>query len=159
MKPLQAKQDKMKKMHIFKSADTGAHGAIFLITAFAWLSVLSGCDNFNMEQFTGNDDIGLMVKGEYAIRYDAGDSQIGMNELRNEFWVTDRNMADYFILKCSSFPGESETVKADLTYTTVDNLIRKKNLTFEVTQYDQSSDKIHLWCQSERIGLIIKVLR
>lgn len=124
------------------------------------MAAVSGCDRgFNLEQFMQESDIGLSIKGNYILRYDPSDCQIGFNESRNEFWVTDDTMANYFILKCRSFPEAGETVKADLTYTTDDDLKVRSDLTFQVTEYDSSAETISLWSQAGRIGVIVKVLR
>lgn len=114
---------------------------------------------FSSEEFSLEQDIGLCIKGNYVLRYDSDKFQLGYNEDRAEFWITDDNMADYVILKCNSFPENGSTVKADLIYTTENDLIKKSGLSFKVTEYDDRSGKIWLWSQSGRIGVIVKILR
>ena len=67
-------------------------------------------------------------------------------------------MANYFILKCKSFPEVGNTVEADLIYTTADD-IKTRSLSFKVTDADSGTGKIWLWCQPKKIGVIIKVLQ
>lgn len=126
----------------------------------AALPLMSGCTKgFGIDDFRQESDIGLSVKGSYELRYDPANCQLGFNESRNEFWVTDDTMANYFILKCSSFPEVGKTVTADIVYTTETDLKSRSGLAFEVTGYDTQTGKISLWCQSGKIGVIVKVLR
>ena len=127
---------------------------LMLLTAAA-----SGCvNNFDREEFSQMSDIGLYVKGQNVLIYDDFNFQIGFSRDRNEFWVTDDNMANYFILDCEYFPENGSTVKADLVYTTSNDIKTRKGLVFEVSGPDGTTGKISFWNQSGRIGIIARVL-
>ena len=129
------------------------------ILAFG-LAAVSGCvKGYGFEKLQENSDIGLMVKGSYAVRYDEANFQMGFNEDRKEFWVTDDNMADYFVLRCGKMPEPGGTLTADVVYTTRDDVKSRSGLEFEVQDYDSDSGKIKLWNQSYRIGVIVMILR
>lgn len=124
------------------------------------LAVLSGCvKGYGFEKLQENSDIGLMVKGSYAVRYDKANFQMGFNEDRREFWVTDDNMADYFVLTCDALPRPEGTLTADLVYTTRDDIKSKTGLKFDVQDYDSDSGTVKLWNQTSKIGVIIRILR
>ena len=82
----------------------------------AIIACLSGCTpGFDIDEFETADELGLIIKGKYVLRYDETNFQIGSNADKNIFWITDDDMADYFIVTCSSFPQAGDQVKADLT--------------------------------------------
>ena len=112
-----------------------------------------------MEEFKNESGIGLTIKGKSVFQYDSADCQLGFNESRNEFWVTDDNMANYFILKCKKFPSEGDSVTADITYTTDNDIVSRKGVVFQVLGYDSETEKISLWNQSRKIGVIVKIIR
>ena len=119
-----------------------------------------GCvKGLGIEEFRQESDIGLFIKGGNVIRYNEDEFQLGFNGDRNEFWVTDDNMANYFILKCKKFPSEGDSVTADITYTTDNDIISRKGVVFQVLGYDSETEKISLWNQSRKIGVIVKVIR
>lgn len=122
--------------------------------------LLGGCvEGMSVEEFNNETDIGLVIGSGYHFRYDEKNCQTGYNESRNEFWVMDDNMANYFILKCDAFPDVGNTVKADLTYTTSNDIKTRTGLEFRVTDADSTTGKIWLWCKPKKIGAIVKVLR
>lgn len=134
------------------------------ITSFAPLLILlvlltSCIQGISLEEFHNESDIGLIIRNGYHLRYDENKYQTGCNEMRNEFWVMDDNMANYFILKCKSFPEVGNTVEAGLIYTTADDVKTRSGLSFRVTDADSGTGKIWLWCQSKHIGVIIEVLQ
>ena len=75
------------------------------VTILAAASALAcGCVNGSaLEEFRQESEIGLYIKGERVLVFNEENYQSGFNEERNEFWVMDDNMADFFILKCHSF--------------------------------------------------------
>ena len=124
------------------------------------LPLLAGCiQGLTLEEFSNESDIGLIIRNSYQLRYELTGYQIGCNESRNEFWVMDDDMANYFILTCKSFPEVGGTVEADLIYTTADDVKTRSGLSFKVTDADSGTGKIWLWCQPKKIGVIIKVLQ
>ncbi len=124
------------------------------------LTAFHGClEGYGFEKLQENSDIGLMIKGSYAVRYDESDFQMGFNESRNEFWVTDDNMADYFVLKCDKMPEPGGIVTADITYTTKNDTKSKSGIKFEVEDFDTDSDVVKLWNQPSKMGVIVKILR
>ena len=128
---------------------------LMLLTAAA-----SGCvNNFDREEFSQMSDIGLYVKGQNVLIYDDINFQIGFSRDRNEFWVTDDNMANYFILDCEYFPENGSTVKADLVYTTSNDIKTRNGISFEVTKTDDASGKVWLWNSKNKIGAVVKILR
>ena len=130
------------------------------VLAAALLAAAPGCEpGFGIEEFKNESGIGLTIKGKSVFQYDSADCQLGFNESRNEFWVTDDTMGNYFILKCRSFPEPGSTVKADLVYTTETDIKTRSGLTFQVVKFDTDSELISLWSQAGRIGAIVKVLR
>ena len=128
------------------------------ILAFG-LAAVSGCvKGYGFEKLQENSDIGLMVKGSYAVRYDEANFQMGFNEDRKEFWVTDDNMADYFILAFDEMPSEEgQTVTASIEYTTSDDIRSKVGIEFRVTKTDLAEGKIWLWNAGGKIGAVIPV--
>lgn len=130
-----------------------------LIITAATVLYTSCTDTFSVEEFRSSDDIGLTIKGQDVIKYDDTYWQTGYDEQNITFRVNDDNMADFFVLKCHSFPVEGQSVKADLSYTTDDDIKNKTGLTFDVTKTDDATGKIWLWNKKNGIGAIVKILR
>lgn len=129
------------------------------ILAFG-LTAIAGCvKGPEIDKLRNNNDIGLMVKGNYVVKYDERNFQTGFNEERKEFWVTDDNMADYFVLRCYSMPEPGTEIQADIVYTTDTDTKSRTGLKFEVQEPGTDADVIRLWNQSYRIGVIVRILR
>jgi hypothetical protein len=71
--------------------------------------------------------------------------------------MMDDDMAHYFILSCNADLSDvGQEVTADLMYTTVNDIRTEKGLTFKVERYVPSTDMFWLWCQSKRIGVVVR---
>lgn len=126
----------------------------------AIIACLSGCTpGFDIDEFETADELGLIIKGKYVLRYDETNFQIGSNADKNIFWITDDDMADYFIVTCSSFPQAGDQVKADLIYTTDSDVKEKTGMKFEVIESDPGTGLVKIWNKSSRTGVYFKALR
>ena len=124
--------------------------------------LLAGCNpdgKLRIEEFNSSEGIGLKIGSLDIITYDPLTSQLAYNETDMVFRVNDDNMADYFILKCYQFPSSGATVKADLTYTTDNDIKTRNGISFEVTKTDDASGKVWLWNSKNKIGAVVKILR
>lgn len=125
------------------------------------LLAASGCDRriFTVEQFTAVDEISLVIKGSTLLEYSPNTHQLGFSRDRCEFRVSDDNMADYFFLTCNELPSMTgQVIKADLEYTTPDDIKSRPGLELEVTGIDENSGKIWLWNERYQIGIVVMPL-
>ena len=111
--------------------------------------LIAGCvrNNFSETDFQVVEGISLYVKGQQILSYTPEKCQIGFNPDSGEIRVSDDDMADYFIIRFTgSIPAnEGEVTKADIEYTTPDNLKRLNGISFRVTRTDEDSGLIWLW--------------
>lgn len=130
-----------------------------IILIMAVLIGAAGCQTYDIgEILLQRDDISLTVRGEEQLKYIAETFQIGYNAELNEFRVFDDDMANWFVLKCSSRPDtEGQEVTADIRWTTPNTTKTKKSLTFRVEKTD-SEGHIWLWCNNEAIGVVVQEL-
>lgn len=97
---------------------------MILLTA---LITLSGCIYDIDEILLEREDISMTVKGVEQFVYDPLTCQLGYNEEENEFRVLDDNLGNWFIVRCSSKPtSPGQEIRADLTWTTSDNIRKRK---------------------------------
>ena len=103
-------------------------------------------------------DISLTVKGSILVSFNPETDQIGYNSGKNEFRMTDDKIANWVILQCSATPTtEGQEIKANLEYTTQDDVIKLNDLKFTVEKTSPEG-LVWLWNKDKKIGLVIKVL-
>jgi hypothetical protein len=126
---------------------------VFMLTA-------TGCARYTMDEvLLQRSEISLTWKGELQVEYEAEKFQIGFNEHRNEFRVYDDKLANWFIVRLSSFPSyEGEELSATVSWTGKKSTKTFSDLDFKV---EQSDEKGHhwLWNESNKIGIIIKNIK
>lgn len=125
------------------------------------LLMLAGCsrDLYNVQEILlSREDISLTFKGEEQLVYDPAGWQMGYNSARNEFRVSDDDMADYFIVRCDADPtDEGQELKADIIWTMQTTMKRYDGLKFEVRKV-ASGGKIWLWNRVHGIGVVVRKL-
>lgn len=125
----------------------------------AALLLIAGCvrNNFSETDFQVVEGISLYVKGQQILSYTPEKCQIGFNPDSGEIRVSDDDMADYFIIRFTgSIPAnEGEVTKADIEYTTPDNLKRLNGISFRVTRTDEDSGLIWLWDEAGKTGVVL----
>lgn len=121
--------------------------------------LIAGCvrNNFSETDFQIVEGISLYVKGQQILSYTPEKCQIGFNPDSGEIRVSDDDMADYFIIRFTgSIPAnEGEVTKADIEYTTPDNLKRLNGISFRVTRTDEDSGLIWLWDEAGKTGVVL----
>lgn len=128
---------------------------LFVICVLAM--VAAGCDPEVDEQFFQNDDVSLVRGGEVLFKYHGSTCQLAYNAGRNEFRAMTDEMSDYFVLRCEEDLSDvGQEVKADLFYTTSDNVKRETGLVFTVERTAPSKGMFWLWCGSRKIGVVVR---
>lgn len=116
----------------------------------------SGCIYDIEEILLDREDISLTIKGVEQFAYDPVTCQLGYNEDTNEFRVTDDDLGHWFIVKCSSRPASvGQEVTADVTWTTTDNIKKRRGLEFTVRKTSPDG-RIWMWCKSDKMGVTVK---
>jgi hypothetical protein len=104
------------------------------------------------------EEISLTVKGEEMMTFNEFSCQLGYNSDTNEFRVYDDNLGNMFIITCNARPSaEGQILRADLTWTTSSSTKKRSGLNFTVKKISPDG-LIWLWCDSDRIGVIVKEL-
>ncbi len=133
--------------------------AMALAGITAAIILTSGCvrNNFTETDFQVVEGISLYVKGQQILSYTPEKYQIGFNPDSGEIRVSDDDMADYFIVRFTgSIPVcEGEVTKADIEYTTPDNLKRLNGISLRVTRTDEDSGLIWLWDETGKTGVVL----
>lgn len=133
--------------------------AMTLAGITAAVILAGGCvrNGFSEADFTVIDGISLYVKGKQILEYTQERYQIGFNPDAAEIRVSDDDMADYFIVRFygDSPANEGEEIKADLEYTTEDDVKRQKEISFRVTRTDEGSGLIWLWDEAGKRGIVL----
>lgn len=121
--------------------------------------IMAGCKGYDIEEILlSREDISLTQKGKLLFSHDVTTCQLGYSRGRNEFRVYDDDLANFFIVRCHVRPDtEGQTLKADLTWTTETNTKTAKGLDFKV-QKTGADGHIWMWCDSEKIGVVVKEL-
>lgn len=130
-----------------------------MLSSFAL--VLTGCDragNLAREAFeeSSKSDICLEMNGGRVFTYDENTCQTSYIESANEFRVGKDDMSDFYIVQCNATPKEGEHITANLIWTTANDIRERKNLEFKVLKTEKGGEKIWLWCQSLRAGVVVK---
>lgn len=131
---------------------------LIVILCMLSAAALTSCDPYEVDEILfQKEDVSLMIKGTAVFEYDGDTCQMAYNAQNNEFRAMDDNMADYFVLKCDSdLSTEGQEFKADLKYTTSSNVRTERGLTFKVERILPSTGTFWLWCQSKKIGVVVR---
>ena len=121
-------------------------------------AVMTSCEPYEVDEILfQKEDVSLIIRGVAVFEYNENTCQVAYNAGKNEYRAMEDNMADYFVLKCSSdLSTEGQEVDADLTYTTSSNVRTEKGLTFRVERISPSTGTFWLWCQSRKIGVVVR---
>lgn len=120
--------------------------------------LLCGCNDSRLiEAFSASDAIRLQVGGAEQFRYEPLTCQLAFSYDRKTFRALTDNASDFFVASFNNIPGEvGQIVTANLSWTTMTDIVSRKNLSLEVIKID--GDKIWLWSKSGRIGLCITLI-
>lgn len=131
---------------------------IYILIAISVLSA-AGCRRYDSEEILlPRNDISLTIKGETIMEYDKNFCQTGYNDERQEFRVLDNRLADWFLIRCAQVPSSvGQAIKADLEYTTSDNIRKMNGLTFTVMKMNKEG-MVWMWEDDKDIGIVIKLL-
>lgn len=129
-----------------------------LIPLLAALLLLCSCDDSRQRNaFVGNDSVRLQVGDAEQLRYEPLSCQMSFSRDRKTFRVQSDNSSDFFAVQFSHIPSEpGESVTVDLTWTTLTDIVSRKNLSLEVIRSE--GGKVWLWSNSARIGLSFVIL-
>lgn len=131
----------------------------FLLILFCHIAVLTACNREAdlRDSFSESEGVGLSVKGRKVFKYNALNCQSSFNRERCEFRLCTDNMSDFVRVRLSGIPAEKgQRLSADVSWTTSDNVDRKKDVGFEVIRCE--NDRFWLWSSSSRIGIVLRVL-
>ena len=131
---------------------------IYAISIFLLSFIIAGCEQYVVDEaLMQKEDVSLVIRGEVVLEYEGNTCQMAYNAKRCEYRMMDDDMAHYFILSCNADLSDvGQEVTADLMYTTVNDIRAEKGLTFKVERYVPSTDMFWLWCQSKRIGVVVR---
>ena len=116
----------------------------------------TGCIYDIDEILLDREDVSMTVKGEEQFVYDPMTCQLGYNEDDNEYRVINDDLGDWFVVRCSHRPtSQGQEVKADVTWTTANDIKTRKGLKFTVRKTSPDG-LIWMWCKSEKMGVTIK---
>lgn len=129
---------------------------VIIMIAF---TLLTGCRRYDIDEILlQRDGISLTMKGEEVLVYDGDTFQLGYNSEKNEFRVFDDDLANWFVLTCTSRPSvEGQEVKASLSWTTTSTTKTRNGLNFTVEKTGPEG-YIWLWCETEAIGVVVREL-
>ena len=129
-----------------------------VISLFLLTMTFAGCDPYKVDELLlQKEGVSLVVRGEVVFDYDGNRCQMSYNAQRCEYRVMDDDMAHYFVLKCDADLSDvGQEITADLCYTTASNVKEETGLTFKVEQVVQSSGTYWLWCNSKKIGVVVR---
>lgn len=129
----------------------------FLLPLLLLVSLASCADQRMRNAFSESEEIHLMVGGDIPLSYDPNTCQLAFSRDLREFRVHTDNMSDFYVLTLSAVPvSVGQRVSGSLTWTTHDEVLTRKNITLETVRLE--GDKIWLWSNSARIGLVVSTL-
>lgn len=133
--------------------------ALKYIMLFVLLLVVAGCEPYDVDVvLLSRDNVSLTWKGMEQFVYEPDTWQKGYNFERNEFWVHDDNMANYFTVKCYESPtDEGQELKADVQWTMVSSIKKFVGIRFEVKRIS-ADGYVWMWSKSNNIGLVVRKL-
>lgn len=128
-----------------------------ILTAIAFLSVLCGCADYDInEVLLSKTEISLSLKGKVIYTMDPNMGQYAYRPEINEYRVTDDDLGSWFIFRSDIRPNtEKATVKADMQWATKTSIDNVKDAAFTVEKVGDDG-LVWLWCESEKIGVVIK---
>ena len=134
---------------------------LYATIGLAALSGLSGCvdhNSMNEADFVSQTtDISLTVNGKEQMTYDSRIHQLAYSERDCQFRVMDDELNNYFVVTLDRMPSkEGEHIKGKLIYTTDDD-IPETDTEFSVAKL--TDDKIWLWDNSGKIGVVVMIIR
>jgi hypothetical protein len=109
-------------------------------------------------EFVENTDIQLVVKGSKVCVYNPSDWQLGYNEARKEFRMSDDRMKNWCTVTCAAIPKTvGQKFNATVQWSTSAKDGSEKG-TFEVVKVQDS--KYWLWCgaKNRKIAVTVCVL-
>lgn len=131
---------------------------VIFVAAVALLSVVSCQEKALLEEFTDErSEIGLTVKGQDVFTFEENLCQIGYDDALRQFRVSDDMMTDYFILTVNDLPEIGYETTASLVYTTDDDLISMKGLTFKLVKMGHDGT-MWFWNKKNSIGAVVRKL-
>lgn len=132
--------------------------AVIKLALCVQIAICAACAPYEVDEILVQaEDVSLVIRGTLRFEYNPDTCQMAYNAHKTEFRAMKDNMADYFVLKCSEDPTtEGQELKADLTYTTVSDVKAETGLTFKVEKISPSDGRLWLWCQSKKIGVVIR---
>ena len=126
------------------------------------ITCLSGCIDKNgsmteADFVSKTSDISLTIKGKMQMQYDSRKHQLAFSEKECMFRVMDDELNNYFVVTLDRMPSkEGEHIKGKLIYTTDDD-IPETDTEFSVAKL--TDDKIWLWDNSGKIGVVVMIIR
>ena len=115
-----------------------------------------GCDIYSPDEILlQRSDISLTEKGEVEVDFDTACIQLGFNDRNNEYRAYDDKLSSWFVIRCSERPSaEGQEVSVYVKWTGKKSSKAYQDLTFTVEKMD--AEKVWMWNESNRIGIIIK---
>lgn len=131
---------------------------LHLISVLALILSASSCGtDAEMYAFAEDDHIRIQVGGTTQFLYDPVSCQTSSSRTAKTFGAFTDTMSDFFFVEFTDIPSQvGQKVNADMTWTTHDDILSRKNLTFEVLTI--KGENIVLWSKTGRIGLCISQL-
>lgn len=119
---------------------------------------LAGCVRYEVDELLMHKEgVSLIVRGEIVLDYDSNKGQMSYNAKRGEYRVMDDEMAHYFVFRCDADLSDiGQEVTADLKYTTASDVKTETSLTFKVERVEPSKGMFWLWCNSKKIGVVVR---
>lgn len=105
--------------------------------------------------------ISLTVDSKTILGYSSATHQLGFNDEKNEFRVSNDNFSKYFVITCSKMPSQAgENVEATLVYTDAGNKVITETGTFRVSKINEDKGRlIWLWNPDRKIGVVVQQLQ
>lgn len=130
-------------------------GIIFLLAL-----ICAGCVRMTEEEkafFDIDATPQINVKGESTIVYKPNNYQLGYNESKCSFFLTNDEGSVFYRLICSELPSsQDQEFTASLAWNNGKKSFHKKGLRFIVKKEEKGT--LWVWCRSENTGLTIKKL-
>lgn len=125
--------------------------------ALALVLILSGCARYDInEVLLSRTEVSLSLKGKVLYTMNPDKGQYSFRPATNEYRVYEDDINSWFRLRCEVRPNiENEIIKADLEWVTKTSIDQVEGVEFIVEKIG-GDGLIWLWCESEKIGLVIK---
>jgi hypothetical protein len=129
-----------------------------VVSLFLLSIIFAGCDPYKVDELLlQKEGVSLVIRGEVVFDYDGNRCQMAYNAQRCEYRVMDDDMAHYFVFRCDADLSDvGQEVTADLSYTTSSDIRVEEDLEFKVDQVVPSSGTYWLWCNSRKIGVVVR---